>query len=180
MNKIRKSFLLVSSILTIIASMFAMMGSLLFFMMTDSVVEDAVVESFIEEGYTKVEYLDEENEKNYYLIGYEDGVENKIEGDEIENLTEMVSNVMLVIGFVILSFGISKLTLAILILSTNYKNKYRSGLVIGLLILSILTCSLIEAGFLIAALCLKDKLNSDNNEENKDGFKNDDVVLEDV
>ena len=103
-----------------------------------------------------------------------------IEGDEIENLTEMVSNVMLVIGFVILSFGISKLTLAILILSTNYKNKYRSGLVIGLLILSILTCSLIEAGFLIAALCLKDKLNSDNNEENKDGFKNDDVVLEDV
>lgn len=157
MNKTRKSFLLVASILTIIAAALGLLGSSVFFITTESFVEKSFIESFIEEGYTKIEYIDEDNEKNYYLFGYEDGIETKIFGDEIEDLSETVSDGMMIIGIVIAGFSIAKLTLSILILVFNHKNKYSTGLVVSLLTLSILTCSMIEAGFLIAALCLKDK-----------------------
>lgn len=174
MNKARKGLLMGASITTIVASAFAIIGSLFLFIMGAVFNETVMKESYLSD----IEYTYfEEADGSYYFTTIEDGVEIVINEEDIEMVAEIFSTMFSVSGVFSLGMGIAKLILAIRLLVKTVKNEYAKGNVIALLVLSALNLNLIEAALLIVAMCMKDNKPQD---ENKDQINNSDIVLKDI
>ena len=170
MNKTKKGLLTAGSILTIIASVFAIVGSICLFWLSSIVTEDMLKESYLSDTtYTYHEEVD----GSYYFTGIEEGVEVIVNEQDIELLAEFTSLMFVFFGVVSLGVSIAKVILAIKILVMNGKDKYAKGTTIALLVLSALNTNLIELTLFIIAMCQKDKVQIVESNSS-------DVILEDV
>ena len=155
MTKTKKGFLTATSIITIIASSFAILGGFIFMFMGSMFTEEFFKETYsVDPEYT----LYEEADGSYYFSYIEtDGSEVRIYDEEISLMANIVSNVASFAGFTILGLGVAKLVLAIRILLLKNRDKYSMGCVIALLVLSIIGFNVLESVFLIVTMCLKDE-----------------------
>lgn len=160
MNKNKKGFLSAAAILSIVASGFAILFSLLLFIGAANISESFIKDSYKDSG----EYIYyEEPDGSYYFVEIDEDTTEQIRilESEIEKMAKFASAVLYVAGVLNLALPIAKLVLAIRILINNNREKYGSGSVISLLVLSILTMSIIESAFLIVTMCLKDENKND-------------------
>ena len=154
MNKAKKGVLTGASIFSIVASCFAILASLVLFLLGTIFTEELVKETYL----TDSEYQYAETVDGYYFTYMKDGQELIITQDDIIMVTSISKGVCFVAGAFYLVTAIAKLVLAIKILINNGKDKYAKGSVIALLVFSILSSSIIEVGLLIAGLCIKNKV----------------------
>ena len=174
MNKTKKGLLTARSIITIVASAFAIIGSIALFLIGGMFTEGVLKESYrADPEYTYYEEAD----GDYYFTTIEEGEEVIIYDDEIEMLAEVVSAVFVIAGMITLGISIAKLVLAIRILIMNNREKYAKASVIALLVLSVLNTNILEAVLLIVAMCQKDNI---ENSENKDELSTTNVQLTDI
>lgn len=153
MNKTKKGFLSAASILTIVASSFAILGSVIFFILGSVFTEELVKESYMEDSlYTYGETVEGE----YFFTYVEDGEEMIIMQEDIQIITKICKIFCNIVGVVSLAFGVAKLILSIRILTFNGREKYAKGTTTALLVLSILNFSVIESVLIIVAMCQKD------------------------
>lgn len=163
MTRTKKSLLTASTIITIVASSFAILiGFVCMFL------GSMFTEAFFKETYSAdpAYTLYEEADGSYYFSYIEtDGSEVRIYDEEISLTATIASNVANFAGFMILGLGVAKLVLAIRILLLKNRDKYSMGCVIALLVLSIIGFNVLESVFLIVTMCLKDEYKVENVEE---------------
>ena len=153
MNKTKKSYLLIGSILTIVVSVFSILGGMFCFLIGSVCDEDFVKQIYIEDPeYQLVELPDE-----YYFEYMEDGNLMKITEDDIELVSDLIETITTAVGVVIIATAAVKLGLAIRIIIANSRNTYAKGSVITLLVLSIINGNILEIIFLALAMSTKDK-----------------------
>ena len=156
MNKRKKSFLMVASILTIVGCGFAILLSLLMFLGGSIADEQMIKETLVESG----EYIyHEETDGSYYLIEIDDDTleEVRITEEEVELIATITSAILYIGGFFSLAFAIVRLILAIKTLINNNRQKYSLGLTITSLVFAVLTAGTLEAVFWLVSLCIKNK-----------------------
>ena len=153
MNKSKKSFLLIGSILTIVASVFAILGGLFCFLVGSMCDEDFIKQIYIEDP----EYQLTELPDDYYFEYMEDGQLMKITENDIEFISDIIETITTIAGVVILGTAAVKMGLAIRIIIANSHDKYAKGSVITLLVLSIINGNILEIIFLALAMSTKDK-----------------------
>lgn len=175
MNKTKKGFLTASSIITIVASSFAILIALFLFLCGSLSTESLIKDTYLEDAnYTYTEEVD----GGYYFTGLEDGEMVTITNEEIESLAKIVSVVFYVMGVGMLAFSAAKMVLAIRILVLNGKNTYAKASVIALLVLNILNSNILEAVLLIAAMVQKDEIKPEDNKDKPLGL--DDIKLDNM
>lgn len=153
MNKTRKGSLIAASIITIVASAFAIFGGLFCFLVGSLFDDNMIKKEYMnDENYTYVE-----NGDDYYFTYMEDGEEVKVTEEDIEFITEIVSTILYVAGGISIAVSAAKLTLAIRILIATNREKYAKGSIISLLVLSALNGNIIELVLLVLAMCSKDQ-----------------------
>ena len=153
MSKRKKGFLTAGAIITIVAAVFSLLGSLLMFAGASYLDDDFIVKMYKEdEDFTYYETFD----GDFYFEYVEDGKIEKITEDDIELVADIIETGLSTIGFVMLAFGGAKLALSILLLINNNKNKNSRGRTISLLVLSMITMSIVESILFILAMCSKD------------------------
>ncbi len=160
MNKSRKGFLTTASIITIVASSFAMLFGFAFFFLGSMVSEDIMKESYLQDE--ECVYYENADGSYYFIELDEDGEETITTQSDIKFLANIVSGIINFAGLILLGFGVAKLVLAIRVLLLNNKNKYSKGCTIALLVLSVLNTNILEAVFLIVALTSVDKQQTNN------------------
>lgn len=155
MTRTKKGLLTASTIITIVASSFAILGGFVFMFLGSMFTEEFFKETYsVEPTYT----LYEEADGSYYFSYIdEDGSEVRIYDEEISLTATIASNVANFAGFMFLGLGVAKLVLAIRILLLKNREKYSMGCVIALLVLSIISFNILESVFLIVTMCLKDE-----------------------
>lgn len=154
MNSTKRGFLKAGAILGIIAASFSILSGLGMFSVDGVVTEDIIKEIYsTETGYK----LTETNE-GYTIEFTEDGETVTITSEQIQNVLEIAKVVMIVLGVIIIGVSVAMLTISILILKRLKNRTVHKGLIITLLVLGALMSSVLIVGFMIAALCIKDKV----------------------
>ncbi len=163
MNRKRKKYLTIGSIIIIIASAFEMLMGLALFALGSFVDED-----FMKEVYKSDEcvYYEEADGSYYFVEIDEDGEEDITTQSDIIITVRVITTIIDFAGFVILGMGVAKLVLAIKVLSSSGKNKYAKGCTIALLTLTVLNTNIIEVIFLILAMCANDEQLIKSNQDN--------------
>lgn len=177
MNSKRKGFLLASSIITIVAATFGVLFSMILALIGSFFTEATVKETYqTDEVYTYYENAD----GSYYFTYLDElGTEIIITEEDIELESKVFTTMFYTWAFGNLSFSVAKLALAIVILVGTVKNKYKKGCVIALLTISVLNANLLEAAFLIVAMCINDNPKNENIEQTKP-LGLDDIKIEDI
>ena len=160
MNKSRKSFLITSAIIAIVACAFSLLAGMFCFLVGSFCDEDLMKKSYLEdvENYTYYENGDDD----YYFTYIEDGKEMKITEEDIEFSADLMQSICYIAGGITLLTTIAKLTLSIRVLILTTRNKYAKGCVVALLVLSAINGNMLELLFLILAMCSKDAKTDDN------------------
>lgn len=154
MNSTKRGFLKAGAILGIIAAAFSILSGLGMFSVDGVVTEDIIKEIYsTETGYK----LTETNE-GYTIEFTEDGETVTITSEQIQNVLEIAKVVMIVLGVIIIGVSVAMLVISILILKRLKNRTVHKGLIITLLVLGALMSSLLIVGFMIVALCIKDKV----------------------
>ena len=111
MNKTRKRFLTTASIITIVASSFAILFGFAFFFLGSMMNEDIMKETFLNDA--ECVYYENADGSYYFIEVDEDGEETITTQSDIKFLANMVSTIINFAGFVSLGFAVAKLVLAI-------------------------------------------------------------------
>ena len=159
MNKTKKGLLTASSIITIVASGFAILFSIIMFFVTGEFDEKTMKQEYLN---NKNFYYHEEVNGDYYFKSIEDGEEIIIYEDDIETISKFMQIFIVTTGVTILISSLVKILFAVRILLLNSREKFAYGSVLTLLVLSLIGGSLLESGLLIASMCIKDYERKDN------------------
>ncbi len=176
MNKVKKGFVTAASILTIIAATFAIVTALSSLFLSSKITEENILKLY--EADPSAEIVQELDGGYTIYITDEDGEITTIDDETLVIVAEVMKVGCVVLGIVSLAFATAKLILAIILLKSNNKDKYRKGIAISLLVLSILTGAGLEAAFIIVSLCLKTEVKNDENVEENNNKE--DIVLKDI
>ncbi len=153
MNSTKKGYIKAATIIIIVTSVISLLLSI-FCLSASAMIDEAVLkESYINDStYTYYENAD----GSYFFTYIEEGTIVTIKESEIEFGAKFARGVMIAGGLFILGYSIVKMTLAILVLKSANKNKFKKGMTIALVVLSALNTQILELVFLILALCTKD------------------------
>ena len=154
MNTTKRGFLKAGAILGIIAAAFSILSGLGMFSVDGVVTEDIIKEIYS----TEMGYKLTETNEGYTIEFTEDGETVTITSEQIQNVLEIAKVVMIVLGVIIIGVSVAMLTISILILKRLKNRTVHKGLIITLLVLGALMSSLLIVGFMIVALCIKDKV----------------------
>lgn len=160
MTQTKRGFLKASAILSIIeAAFFIIAGIAILFIVPNFVNESSIKEVLSDSGYRYVEQA----YGSYYFEGLdEEGEYEIITSKEIKIVTNLSKAFFVPVSIMVLGLGAAKLVMSILILNITSKDKYSLGCTITLLVLSAVTGSTLQVGFLIAAMCIPNKTNKEN------------------
>lgn len=176
MNTTKKGFVTAASILTIIASAFAIIAALCSMFISSKITEDNILKLY--EADPTAEIVQELDGGYKIYITEEDGEVTTIDDETMVVIVDVMKVGCVVIGALGLVLSVAKLILAILLLQANNKDKYRKGIAISLLVLSVLTGAGLETAFIIVSLCLKTEVKKDENAEENNNKE--DIVLKDI
>jgi len=153
MNKRRKGFLKAATILSIVAASFGILVSIFLIFLSPMLNEEVLIDLYkADPTYTYVEHAD-----GGYSFTYQDddGIITTIDDETIPAMVTVTKIILTGVGIVFALYSAAQLTLAIIVLKGVNKLKYRAGCVIALLVLSVLSNALLEAVFIIVAMCSK-------------------------
>ena len=159
MNKTKKGLLTASSIITIVASVFAILLAVIMFFIVGEFDEKTMKQEYLNDK--SLTYYEQAN-GDYYFKGIEEGEEIIIYEDDIEKVCDFMQIFIVATASTVLISSLIKIIFAIRILLNNSREKYGSGSVITLLVLSLLEFNLLVSGLLIASICIKDEIKKDN------------------
>ena len=160
MSQTKRGFLKASSILSIIEAAFCIIaGIAMLFIVPNFANESSIKEVLSDSGYRYVEQA----YGSYYFEGLdEEGEYEIITSKEIKMISKLSNTFFVPTSIIILGVGTAKLVMSILILNKTSKDKYSLGCTITLLVLSAVTGSMLQVGFLIAAMCIPNKTNKES------------------
>ncbi len=140
MTKTKKGFMIAGGVLGIISSTLIILCGALLFMCI---------------GYVNVAMLEE--------ILAQDSI--AFTSEELSQFVTLFKQFFTVSGITLLAFGAVNLVFSILVIVNAAKGNCKKGSVITLLVLSVLTGNILTAAFMIVVLCLKNKVETNNNND---------------
>ncbi len=165
MRKTKKGMLLAGSIIAIVAALSMLITGFVMLVANNIVDSNFVYDIYVNDpAYT----IDEQLDGSFIIYDKVTG-EVELDSEDIDMVVDIVKTIFVAAGVVLLVLAAADATLGILILVNTCKNKFKKGLTIGLLVCGVFTGSILVIGFMIAALCIKDKVEiKDQTKSNND------------
>jgi len=175
MNKTRKGILYAASIVTIVSCVFAIIGSIILLVIAPIIDEQTVLDLYKSDPTTEIV---EDVDGGYTIYVKDDyGEVLTIDDETLVVIVKVIKVGCIAICLFSFALALAKFILAIQILRANGKDEYKTGRVIALLVLSILSTSIIETILIVISMCVKQKpeLKDESNQN-----KIEDIVLKDI
>ncbi len=157
MTRTKKGFLKAGAIIGIVAAALIGILGMICFAGQTIVDRDFVVQTTFnckENEYTTIENFD--GSFTYKYVN-ENGITTELSSKDVDTIVSMAKSLLTTTGVYGVAMAIASVVFSILVLINACTEKCKNGYIITLLVLSLLTCNVLTAAFMIVALCLKDK-----------------------
>ena len=135
MNKTKRGFLTVSSVITIILSIFAILLSVIMFFIVGEFDANSMKQEYLNDK--SLTYYEKAN-GDYYFTGMVEDEEIIIYKKDVEEISKFMQTFINTFAVIVLVQSLIKIVFAVRILLYNSREKYPSGSVVTLLVLSLL------------------------------------------